>query len=235
VVRDTNGDIILPENPASDLSALEQRIKKTTYHFFTPNKLDYITNEEQLIPDVSLPELDYSQFIPVMNAGAEKIRSIEAKESNYFNILQNIAETFEAWLDFEITRDKDGTGAITGKKVVFRNYTGKKNPVGFRYGINLKDIQRTFESKQIVTKLIVKRNSNEFADGGFCTIVRAGANPTGETYIYDFQYFFNRGLLNVRDYLETLYVMPDDGEIGTLQGYFPRIKACNRGIDEAND
>jgi hypothetical protein len=76
----------------------------------------------------------------------------------------------------------------------------------------LKDIQRTFESKNIVTKLIVKNNSNEHANGGFCTIQRASANPTGENYIYDFQYFFNQGLMNSRQYLDTLYVI--DGAKG---------------------
>jgi hypothetical protein len=33
---------------------------------------------------------------------------VTAKESNYFNILQSIAETFECWLTFEIERDEFG-------------------------------------------------------------------------------------------------------------------------------
>jgi hypothetical protein len=40
-------------------------------------------------------EIDYSTYVPVYNNGAEKIQTITAKESNYFNILQTIAETFE--------------------------------------------------------------------------------------------------------------------------------------------
>jgi phage minor structural protein len=71
----------------------------------------------------------------VYNEGAKKIRSITAKESNYFNILQSIAETFEAWLDFEITRDN--LGAIKSKKVKFKNYIGSENYANFRYGVNL--------------------------------------------------------------------------------------------------
>jgi phage minor structural protein len=111
------------------------------------------------------------------------VRSITAKESNYFNILQNIAETFEAWLELSISRED---GAITSKTVKFKNFSGKKNYANFRYGVNLKDIQRNFASNNIVTKLIVKQNANELAKDGFCTIQRAGANPTGENYIYDF-------------------------------------------------
>jgi phage minor structural protein len=101
--------------------------------------------------------LTYETYTPVYNEGAKKIRSITAKESNYFNILQTIAETFEAWLDLEIERnDPNNPGAITAKRVKFKNYLGNENYANFRYGVNLKDIQRTTSSKNIVTKLIVK-------------------------------------------------------------------------------
>jgi hypothetical protein len=33
---------------------------------------------------------------------------------------------------------------------------------------------------------MVKPNNNQYAKNGFCTIARANANPTGETFIYDF-------------------------------------------------
>ena len=252
VVRDDEGNILFPKDFANDIN---ERVISKKYHFFKPEQLNAITNEDQLIPDKTLDYLDYlsySTFIPAIDEQSQKIRTVSAKESNYFNILQSIAETFGAWLDFEITRDSE-TGAITGKKVKFRNYIGKENPIGFKYGINLKDIQRTFESKQIVTKLIVKDNKNEFATNGFCTIARAGANPTGENYIYDFQYFFNRGLLNARDYLDNLYaynitdpsdksktIYAEGKDINNehtkynIIGYFPRIKVLNRKIDEAN-
>jgi phage minor structural protein len=64
--------------------------------------------------------------------------------------------------------NRDGTGAICpelnedgsiknpGKKIIFKNYRGSDNYVCFRYGVNLKDITRTYASKDIVTKLIVK-------------------------------------------------------------------------------
>jgi phage minor structural protein len=71
---------------------------------------------------------------------------------------------------------RNDLGGIINKTVKFKNYAGKDNYASFRYGVNLKDIQRTYESKNIVTKLIVKQNSNEHAENGFCTIARAGAN-----------------------------------------------------------
>jgi hypothetical protein len=51
------------------------------------------------------------------------------------------------------------------------------------------------DSKQIVSKLIVPDNSNQYAKNGFCSIARAGANPTGENYIYNFRYYVNMGLI----------------------------------------
>jgi hypothetical protein len=78
------------------------------YHYFStwlfnednPNK---ITSKDAL-PTIVKNELNYFDYIPVYNEGAKKIRSVTTKESNYFNILQSIAETFECWMDLEIER-----------------------------------------------------------------------------------------------------------------------------------
>ena len=237
VVRDSEGNIILPENQAQNIS---NQVIDTNYYFFAKENINGITNKDELIAPIILKQMDYEKFTPKMVEGAQKIRTIQGKESNYFNLLQSIAEKFEAWLDFEINHDE--YGAVLEKKIIFRNYLGKTNDVGFKYSVNLKDIQRTFESKQIVTKLIVKNNSNELANNGFCSIAKASANPTGENYVYDFQYFFNRGILKAKDYLNTLYVYDgasgDDihkGEEYNLKGYFPRIKAINQQIDARNE
>jgi phage minor structural protein len=75
------------------------------------------------------------------------------------------------------------------KWVSFHEYIGKDNYAGFKYGVNLKSIQRTIESEGIVSKLIVKNNSNEFATDGFCSIARATESPNGENFILDFSYY----------------------------------------------
>lgn len=238
IVRDENGLIIYPEKQAANIT---QRAFNTNYCFFKEGAEQGITDPDNLPITHVMKELDYKTFLPIMVPGAQKIRNVSAKESNYFNILQNIAETFEAWLDFDIQRDED-SGAVLSKQILFRNYVGKDNPVGIKYGINLKNIQRTFESKQLVTKLLVKDNNNEFANNGFCSIGKAASNPTGENYIYDFQYFFNCGLLSARDYLDTLYSwdgakgkdISDQHQDYNLKGYFPRIKNLNAKIAAAS-
>lgn len=176
----------------------------TTYNFFSPAVLETVETAEELACEkVGKSEL-YTKYTPVFNENAEKVRSVTAKESNYFNILQSIAETFECWLSLEVGRSADG--AITSKVAKFKNYAGNDNYAAFRYGVNLKDIQRTYTSKSIVTKLMVKANSNEHAQDGFCTIQRAGANPTGESYLYDFQYYHNKGLLRAEDFIHNYYI-----------------------------
>jgi phage minor structural protein len=115
--------------------------------------------------------------------------SISVKQSNYFNAIQSLCETFEVWADFDIGHDD--VGNVTSKKVIFKESIERPNYAGFRYGVNLKQSKRTIDSKAIVTKLIVPDNTNEFAPNGFCSIARAGANTSGENYIFDFSYYYN--------------------------------------------
>lgn len=262
----SDGLIIVPNGDYE--STAEEFVDNSTtvhkHHYFSewlidnnnPNKI----TEKDALPTLTKDVLEYTQFAPVYNEGAKKVRSISAKESNYFNILQNIAETFEAWLELEIDRDAS-TGAINSKTAKFKNYIGKDNYANFRYGVNLKDIQRTSTSKNIVTKLIVKQNSNELAENGFCTIQRAGANPSGENYIYDFQYYQNIGIMPTEEFLQTNYYLEKDGGVAkayggdaelweskeggytdvrfpvtgeedySLNGYFLRVKKINQALE----
>ena len=263
---DKNGDIIVPDYEAQESNAAQEYVDNSTlehkYNYFNAWHVDD-TNSKKIVDKEALPlyttnTLKYDIYKPVYNTGAQKVRPVTVKESNYFNILQSIAETFEQWLVIEIERNTDGSIKENGKKIKFKNYRGNNNYACFRYGVNLKDIQRTYSSKNIVTKLIVKQNTNELGKDGFCTIQRAGANPTGENYIYDFQYLQNMGIMKADDYLTTNYYMtgakgPDgvlwkekdsNGTLKdvfmttdstyTLNGYFPRLKKINEAIMPLN-
>lgn len=253
VSKDESGQIIKPdsETDANISNYLDKSVLEKTYNYFNcthvegDSRDDY--SEADDLPLTVKKELTYDIFVPVYNDGAQKIRTITAKESNYFNILQQIAEANEQWLTLEVERNEN-TGEVTEKKVAFRNYSGGNNYACFRYGVNLKDIQRTSASKNIVTKLIVKDGVNQHADGGFCTIQRAGSNPTKENYIYDFQYHQNMGLMDTEEYIETNYYLTDaagpDGKLWakgevieeslentTINGYFPRVNKINKAIE----
>ena len=136
-----------------------------------------------------------SDVTPIYNEDSEKILSISEAQSNCFNILQTICETFECWLKIEAERDEYG-GIIAGsKKVLLKEYAGKDNFAGFKYAINLKSIQRTLNSEEIVTKLIVDNVQSDYTDDGVMSIRNASSNPSGEAYILNLNYYINKGLI----------------------------------------
>lgn len=217
--------LVLPSQAASLVDS-EDIVKTKTVYF---------REDEQLLKGLQTPEEEIiltsetGPFEPRYRARAEAAREIVVKESNYFNILQTIAETFGVWLKIIVSHDSEGR--IDTKKVKFVNYIGKENYAGFRYGVNLKGIQRTQESKNIVTKLIVKPNNNQYGKNGFCTIARAAGNETGETSIYNFQYYYNCGLLNEAIITNYLY-NANNAEVNgsNAKNYYRRLSKLNSEI-----
>lgn len=212
-------------------------------------------------------------FYPKYSANFEKVRSITASETNRFDLLQTLSETFECWCRFEIKHKENGeillnkdvpnyktisagnstqvmadaevytagtsltneqeflVGADTTsdyqqqKFISFHKNIGKENYVDFVYGINLKSIQRTLESEDIISKLTVKSNNNEFAPYGGCSISRARENPIGENFIYNFDYYINQGMLNYENLSNDLYSLEQNK--GWL-GFYTRLKKLNQ-------
>lgn len=241
-----NGDPMLPGGAADlNLSGKTEEEKKKyndedafgvtkdVYYYYPKGYLDdvILVDPDDFIPEIKEYSYQPNKYIPVIDEQCGKCRTVTAKESNYFNILQSIAETFEAWALIETKRND--TGAITEKKIRFTETAGQRNYASFRYGVNLKDIKRTYASKALVSKLIVKQNSNEFAKDGFCSISRSLANPIGEDFLYDFSYYFNTNMINAREYLDELYSATGakGADVGggstNLNGYFLRLRAIN--------
>ena len=205
---------------------------KKKYYYYYPNS-SYETIED--IVFIYEGETKPTEYTPKYSGdtGYEKIRSITATESNRFNLIQDLCETFECWPKFKIEHD-EATGEILyddnyrqKKWVSFHEFIGKKNDVGFRYGINLKAITRTIESDGIVSKMVVKDNSNEYATDGFCSIARATENPTGENFIFDFRYYINQGLLGFSEINNDLY-LDTSGYIG----YYKKLKKINSNRED---
>jgi hypothetical protein len=193
-IPETEGSSVpmLPVNVAAEAKAV------TKYYYYNVDDNPAVAGTEGYVASAQeykyltvtdSPVKDYKAFY-----SDEKIRSIDVKQSNYFNAIQSLCEAFECWAIFEIGHTD--AGKITSKSVILKQYIDEPNHAGFRYGVNLKQSKRTIDSKQVVTKLIVPDSVNEHAPNGFCSIARAGANPSGENYIYNFQYYINMGLLN---------------------------------------
>ena len=271
--------LILPSGLTLDLrsdeistTTVEAFVDKTYYYYKpsasikTPEEIEYL----YIGKDKS------SEFEPVYIPDFEMIRSVSAKESNRFNLIQTIAETFECWSRFTILHKENGEivlgrdlakiitsgkpqdksnqlysagGAESTEKILimanqsveeqdyykqqkfvtFHSQIGERKSIGFTYGRNLKSISRSIDSNDIATKLIVKVNSNEFSKEGGCNIARSASNPSGEDFIYDFDYYASSGLLNHQNLQNDLYSLDEDGK---WIGLYTRLKNLNNERDK---
>ena len=196
-IEDANEDPILIGNIPTATST------PTEYYYFKPldkitaDEVETYTTVEELLANF---EGNYS-LVPIYNEESEKILSISETHSNCFNILQSIAETFECWVDLVVEHDEKGqivydSNGIPQKFVYLREYAGKDNYSGFKYGVNLQSIERTVNSDEIVTKLIVEQTQSEYVEDGVISIANSSSNPSGESYIYNFNYYYNQGMLD---------------------------------------
>ena len=148
--------------------------------------------------------IDIDNIKQVYNENSEKVLSIQADHSNIFNILQSLCETFECWLSINVEHESNGAIKLDKnhnpiKKIAFKKYSGKDNFAGFKYGINLDSITRTFESEELVTKLIVDPVQSDYTGTGSVDIQSAPSNPSGQSYILNFSYYQNQGLIDTEE------------------------------------
>ena len=173
------------------------------YYYVKPKEGTDAEDVETYISISKLAErlgINEEQIVAKYNENSEKTLSISASQSNCFDILQTIAETFECWIDLVVEHDERGYVTYTDNKpnkfVYLREYVGRDNWAGFKYGINLESIEREVNSDEIVTKLIVDQAQSDYVDEGFVSIASASSNTSGEAYILNFDYYYNQGLLN---------------------------------------
>ena len=183
-------------------------IAQTQYNYYLANQsVSNIDDLEYLYRDFT--DWDESNLSIVYNPNFVQIRSINIKESNRYDILHTLAETFACKIKFTIEHKENGEiiriDGVPQKKVSFHkelsNYTG----IGFIYGVDLRSISRTIDSNTIVTKTIVTPNTNEYADGGFCSIAKSKENYSKENFILNFDYYIAHGLINASELNNDLY------------------------------
>lgn len=211
-----------------------QSVGTTYYKYFLPNDnykkeedIKYLycgTNKQTIFKEVYEEKGENGE---TTHALYEKVRSITAKNSNRFNILQSIAETFQCWIRFKIEHD-ESTGKIIYEKglpkksIYFKEEIGIELGYGFVYGIDLKTISRSIDSNQLTTKVVVAPNTNEYAENGICRIADSDLNENGENYILDFGYYISQGLLNSGELNKYLY-LPNDNK----SGFYIQLKKLN--------
>lgn len=163
----------------------------------------------------------YSQF--------EKVRTIYGEQSNRFNLLQELAETFKCWARFKIYHNEDGSVARDEKGkpkkyVYYSEKIGQQLSYGFTYGIDLNTIRRTQSSSELVTKTIVLANYNDNAPNGTCSIVDSEENYPRENFVLNFDYYINHGLLDGEALNRDLYY---SGSGDNYIGYYTKLHKWN--------
>lgn len=166
-------------------------------------------------------EREYSQF--------EKVRTIYGQQSNRFNLLQELAETFKCWARFKIYHNADGSierdeKGKPKKTVYFSEKIGQQLSYGFTYGIDLNTIRRTQSSSELVTKTIVLANYNDNAPNGTCSIVDSEENYPRENFVLNFDYYVNQGLLDGEALNRDLYY---SGTGNDYIGYYTKLHKYN--------
>lgn len=164
---------------------------------------------------------EYSQF--------EKVRTIYGEQSNRFNLLQELAETFKCWARFKIYHNADGSVARDEKGkpkkyVYYSEKIGQQLSYGFTYGIDLNTIRRTQSSSELVTKTIVLANYNDNAPNGTCSIVDSEENYPRENFVLNFDYYINHGLLDGEALNRDLYY---SGSSDDYIGYYTKLHKWN--------
>lgn len=223
-------------------------IVNTTYVYYNYTKSSSLTSADDIDFlysgledwDRKIASGDQDYLNPVVNENFCKIRSISVKNSNRFNILQTIAETFQCWIKFDVPHDPE-TGSLIyvkgapTKKIVILNDIGVERNIGFVYGIDLQTISRTIESNSIVTKTIVGANDNEYGKNGTCRISRSAFNIPRVDYIYNFDYYINHGLLDGDELNRDLYIKTgtnEEEESKKSDGYYYWLNKWNTEYEE---
>lgn len=168
----------------------------------------------------------YCPYLFQTQKHCRKIRTLNGEKSNRFNLTQELSKVFEVYPVYYIDYEENGkiVKDIEGKmikKVFYITEKGMENKLGFRYEKNLSNISRTFDSKQIVTKLYVEDVDSELSKTGLCSIKTAEDNPSKDNYIIDFSYYTLKGLLDKSKTDADLYGVnnEDFGYLKTL-GYY---------------
>ena len=123
-----------------------------------------------------------------------KKRLITEERSNVFSIIQNLCETFQIWAYFQYHYSEDGK--IDDRKILFKTESIDEDiKFDFSYGKNLKSCSRSVNSNDLITKLYVTNAESNLVENNILSIQQSSANPTGENYLYNFDYFYDCGLL----------------------------------------
>lgn len=163
-----------------------------------------------------------SNLAPIaIESAREKYRPIDCKDSNRYNITQDIAEAFGVYCRYEYKHNANHQ--IVGRKVIFYNnfFAEQEDSLDITYPHQTNEVERTIESQDIVTKLYVKDIEDNNSATGIISIADADANLMGEDYILNF------------DYLRAVGSLAED-QYEYIDEFKKKIREFNQGINQCS-
>lgn len=160
-----------------------------------------------------------------------KKRLFNVERSNIYSIIQDLCETFEVWAKF--IYNYDSSGKIIERKIVFHTEAINENiNFDFSYGKNLQSCSRTADSNDLITKLIVTDTESQVSEGNILSIKQSTANPTSEGYLYNFDYFYDLGVLSryTDDEKQAKLNLTTHSDEYKISYYYGKLKEYNEKI-----
>lgn len=161
-----------------------------------------------------------------------RLRTLQQSKSNRFNLIQEASKVFEIYPYFYIEYDNTGKVKLDEngrmkKHILYMTEKGIEQQVGFRYEKNLSNITRNIDSAAITTKLFVQSVDSDLSETGVCNIQTAQDNLGKNSYIMDFSYYTQKGLLNPEQVQRDIYGI-ENGDFAFL----PTIDSYNSIYDK---
>lgn len=145
---------------------------------------------------------------PVAGTAIEKERIIKIEKSNVYNMLQELAEKFQVWVELIYTYND--VYKVIGRTVNFKEEVLVDSELSFRYGVNINSISRVVNSDDIVTKMYVAPVDSEFdSTDGYMSIDDAPQNQMMENFLYNFDYYYRAGLMSAVQYADSIILAGD--------------------------
>ena len=125
----------------------------------------------------------------------EKYRMVNLKESNFYNLTQNIAEIFGVYCKYIYSYDENYH--IIGRTIIFYNNFLYEVQLSINYRGNTQSISRELDTTDLVTKMHVKSIDNS---GETISIIDVDENTNGEDYLLNFDYLYSIGNIDEESY-----------------------------------
>ena len=226
----------------ADIEVINAKIDLRRCKYYSPLEAtfendwcDCSYNSEVASRECIYQKLGYCPYRFESEKHPRRIRSLRKSKSNRFNLIQELSKTFKIYPYFYIEHEKNGKVKLDEngnmiKHVFFMTEKGNTNAMGFRYEKNLRNITRTIDSAAITTKLYVESVDSNYMEDGLCSIQTAIDNISRNSYILDFSYYVDMGMLDADMVQRDLYGI-DENDFAFL----PRIGKFNKQYDDYSD